>query len=1408
MTNTSKADNNKSLQAQYEQLTQLEKTVLQLLSIAYSPISRTDLTTCFKNLNCRDSAGRPVNPAIIKLTVDRLIKLGVVIQQGKGIACHQDFQEIPSRDAVKYEEFEALVAAIQQTFPIRESGYNNRRSFRNASEFIREVRIGIYRQDQAFIDKQFGDFFYYSSSNRHLNLDGILLEMMDNPFDPEWLNSLKPEFFEVAIGIKLFSSVKNLSPIEELFEQLKVQVMETEKPSPSLAMALAEQMLLRGELTELQGLLKYLEKQAINLHPSNFFFCQANIAFLKGNYTSAIAEYNKALTSVKKLTKKRKICLPGISGVLFILALMGDGSPLCLEEAKTYLKYALELTEGSYLNDVYLILTRLLEWQQGDRNKLENVRSLCRIDSDEHSIVIFFKLICTYWLQLENKAPLINQAKSLRQGAFQGGYQWLTAEMSELIVRCDSSTKNTYGAIASTWRKAEGGASILDVLKPQSDWELSLTALANLISKPTAKSTEKTPTATKRLAWFVTYYSNENCSLSPKEQSWTKKGDWTAGRAIALKRLTKQSTDFNYLTPQDWQICSHLESYSVGYYGQADYRFEKEAFVSLIGHPFVFLDNTLPVHIEVVPGEPELKVKKTKNERLILELEPNLSDGDRVLVLKESLTRLKVIHVTQQHQKIATILGKNNRLEVPLSAQEQVLTAINAVASLVTVHSDIGGGLENAQELPSHTLPHIHILPMGSGLKVALMTRPFGETGPYFQPGKGGETVITEIDGQRYQTTRNLIEEKERSTEVIKASPTLILNDGEGGEWYLEDPEHCLELLLELQGLGDRVKVEWPEGEKLRVSHQASFGQFKLNIERQRDWFAAEGELQIDDNLVLGLQQLMELLEKSPGRFIALADGQFIALTNEFRQRLEELKAFSEKQGKGRKFHPLAALALEDMFDEAESLKSDRHWKEHIKRIKEMKNLDPQLPSTLQADLRDYQLEGFQWLARLAHWGVGACLADDMGLGKTVQALALILTKAAAGPTLIVAPTSVCPNWISEAQKFAPTLNPTQFGSGDRASVLDNLQPFDLVLCTYGLLQQEEVSEMLAKVQWQVVVLDEAQAIKNMATKRSQAAMNLQAEFKLLTTGTPIENHLGELWNLFRFINPGLLGSLESFNQRFANAIERNQSKPARNQLKQLIQPFLLRRTKNQVLKELPARTEILLQVELSEEEMAFYEALRRQAIANLEKNEDQAGTKHLKVLAEIMRLRRACCNPSLIMPDTPIKSSKLDTFGEVLQELLENRHKALVFSQFVDHLSIIRKYLDEQKINYQYLDGSTSIKERKKRVDAFQNGEGDVFLISLKAGGTGLNLTAADYVIHMDPWWNPAVEDQASDRAHRIGQKRPVTIYRLVAKNTIEEKIVDLHHQKRDLADSLLEGTDMSGKVSTDQLLQLISGN
>ena len=430
-----------------------------------------------------------------------------------------------------------------------------------------------------------------------------------------------------------------------------------------------------------------------------------------------------------------------------------------------------------------------------------------------------------------------------------------------------------------------------------------------------------------------------------------------------------------------------------------------------------------------------------------------------------------------------------------------------------------------------------------------------------------------------------------------------------------------------------------------------------------------------------------------------------------------------------------------------------------------------------------------------------------MGLGKTLQALALILSRAPAGPTLVLAPTSVCGNWLEEARRFAPTLRPLRFGDGDRGAMLNATGPFDLVVCSYGLLQTER--ERLSQVEWQTIVADEAQAFKNAMTKRSQAIMALKGGFRMITTGTPIENHLGELWNLFRFINPGLLGSLQRFNQRFAIPIEQDHDQGARQRLRQLLKPFILRRLKSDVLAELPPRTEINLQLELSPGEMALYEALRREAMERLDREGSQAapGHKRLLLLAEIMRLRRVCCHPRLALPDTDLPSTKLEAFAEILDELLDNRHKALVFSQFVDHLSLIREYLDRRQIRYQYLDGSTPEPQRREAVNAFQAGEGELFLISLRAGGAGLNLTAADYVIHMDPWWNPAVEDQASDRAHRIGQERPVTVYRLVAKDSIEERILKLHASKRDLADGLLSGVDDGGKLSYEQMLALVQG-
>ena len=535
-------------------------------------------------------------------------------------------------------------------------------------------------------------------------------------------------------------------------------------------------------------------------------------------------------------------------------------------------------------------------------------------------------------------------------------------------------------------------------------------------------------------------------------------------------------------------------------------------------------------------------------------------------------------------------------------------------------------------------------------------------------------------------------------------------------------------------------------------------------------------------------------------------DGRFVALTRQLQAQLQRLTAVSEPTRAGRRVHALGAPALDAVLEDAGEVEADAAWTRHVARIRAAEGWTPKLPPTLQAELRDYQVEGFAWLSRLARWGAGACLADDMGLGKTVQAIAVMLDRAEEGPCLVVAPTSVCPNWEAEIARFAPTLTTHRLATAsDRSTLIAGLGPRDVLVCSYGLLHQE--AELLGSRPWPMAVLDEAQAIKNAETKRAQASVALQAGFRLALTGTPVENYLDELWSLFNFVNPGLLGSREGFQKRFAGPIERDRDANARQALRALVRPFLLRRTKAAVLSELPPRTEQTVPVEMGEAERAFYEALRQRALESIAALDAPKGTRKIHILAEITRLRRACCNPALIDPAAGVPSGKLDAFLDLVEELVRNRHKALVFSQFVGHLDLVRAALDAHGIRYEYLDGSTPAAERTRRVAAFQAGGAELFLISLRAGGTGLNLTAADYVVHLDPWWNPAVEDQASDRAHRIGQERPVTIYRLIMQDSIEERIVRLHRDKRDLASELLEGAETSARLSEEELLDLIRG-
>jgi SNF2 family DNA or RNA helicase len=452
---------------------------------------------------------------------------------------------------------------------------------------------------------------------------------------------------------------------------------------------------------------------------------------------------------------------------------------------------------------------------------------------------------------------------------------------------------------------------------------------------------------------------------------------------------------------------------------------------------------------------------------------------------------------------------------------------------------------------------------------------------------------------------------------------------------------------------------------------------------------------------------------------------------------------------------------------------------------------DPALPADLHAELRPYQQRGVAWLAFLRDAGLGALLADDMGLGKTLQALCALRGRA-----LVVCPTSVLHGWAEQARRFRPQARICVYHGAGRA--LD--ERADVTLTSYALLRLD--ADVLGAVKWDCAVLDEAQAIKNPDSQVARAAYRLQAAFRLTLTGTPVENRLEELWSQLHFLNRDLLGSRAHFEERYARPIAAGEPGVAAA-LRERLRPFVLRRLKAEVAPELPPRTEAVLHCELSDAERAVYDAVRAATRSDLVERL-QAGGSVLEALEALLRLRQAACHSALVPGQHAESSTKLEVLGDALAEAVAEGHKALVFSQWTSLLDLVEPELRTRELGYGRLDGST--RDRGAVVDAFQASDGPpVLLISLRAGGTGLNLTAADHVFLLDPWWNPAVEAQAADRAHRIGQERPVFVYRLVALGTVEERILALQESKRALAQAALAGADRATSITREELLALL---
>jgi non-specific serine/threonine protein kinase len=613
-----------------------------------------------------------------------------------------------------------------------------------------------------------------------------------------------------------------------------------------------------------------------------------------------------------------------------------------------------------------------------------------------------------------------------------------------------------------------------------------------------------------------------------------------------------------------------------------------------------------------------------------------------------------------------------------------------------------------------------------------------------------------------------------------------------------------------------RLKIPQLEKEKFEISGVDKLKRYlfvkgkpklRIKIQSNNNRFKLQYGLHLD-NEKLDIKSFRTLLD-SHKKYVKLPNGSNVYFGESFIKKLNEFLGFIGKESSTgyENFSTAAFPLVEELSQFADVLSVDEHYKQWKIRYQNFSNIQPiQLRNGFNGSLRDYQKTGLDWLYYLYQFNFGGILADDMGLGKTIQIIALIhklkTDKEISGAVLIIVPLTVLSNWENEIKRFAPNLRVMQYQGNktEREKLSNEFLNFDIILVSYGIVLQD--NKVLSSQAWEYIILDESQKIKNPQTKTYQAVEKLESKNRLCLTGTPVENSINDLWAQFNFLNSGIFGTQKNFENRFSLNI--NGGSKHLDLLRKIIHPFVLRRKKEEVLSELPEKTEIIQYIEMTETQKEVYKELLakyRDQIFDQVKEKGIQKTR-LKILEALTYLRQIACHPNILNENIELMDSgKMILLEEMLEEIIEEGHKVLVFSQFVRFLRLARKLLDHRGWQYEYLDGT--IRKRAPRIRNFQNNpEIKIFLISLKAGGLGLNLTAADYVIHLDPWWNPAVEKQASDRVHRIGQKNRVFVYKYIIKSSVEERIIHLQEQKKELSKNLITSEiNLIKKLDLDDL-------
>jgi SNF2 family DNA or RNA helicase len=1205
--------------------------------------------------------------------------------------------------------------------------------------------------------------------NYHTELTGLLAPILVQPAYEMRPGNMLGKMATNFVKRLIYETTANLNSVQilELAEQKLTRLPNSEK------------LALQARISSIQGDFATADELASKAEHWVFAYNKAAQLFRVHKEEDALNWFEKGLKKQRKLYKHSFIPVIPEAALYYIVAITNQ-----TQVAYTNTLLPTIHNKTKYYNNTHLLFKYMANYIINNTDSSFTLAPTANMGETDLWTLIAMGVTGQKITQPE----LLQYAEKLVCKAFDNGFFTAAHEAAYTLLQWTESgvVRNIYNSLS----RRLNNRSAMARAKRWDDWELQLNSFLSLNAVQESINRDNN-NGKSRIAYQL--FPAKEIAV-PVLQSKQADGHWTPGRKIALATFLGKKLDC--MTELDRRVADTHNKNSHTYYRNT--ALGKHAICQLVGHPYVFLENG-DTPVELVNAQPIVSVNATDKG---FTMDCDLYDTrNEIQIVRDSVAKYKIYQINQQQKEIINAVNNSKRINVPEQGKSKLVEVLKLFSEYIQVQSDLDIGIDkHAKVFDPDSKIRVRLLPFGDGVKADLLAKPFGKYPPYCKPGKGGKMLMTNENGERMQVARNLKEENENFSKINTLIQHVAHTTANDGLLVFDKPIDALELLAVLRQHQDIAVTEWPEGERFKIRKNIAQGDLHVKITSGIDWFALDGDLVVDDETVITLQHLLQLVQLGKGRFLELDEGEFLALSQQFKLKLDEINGCTTKNNKQLVINRFAAAAMTDAFDDFEQIEVDNAWKQFQQKIQNAQHVDVELPD-IKTTLRPYQVAGFQWMIRLAAWGAGACLADDMGLGKTVQTIAVLLHRANMGPALVVAPVSVMPNWVSELGKFAPHVKVVTINQEEHKERLITIEDINIncvLVTSYGILLNEE--KIVTAKHWSTVVLDEAHAIKNYQSKTAKAAAELKADFKIALTGTPLQNYLGELWNLFQFVNPGLLGSNNFFNENFV----KSEDQQAKLRLKKMITPFILRRTKTAVLSELPPKTEIVKKIKLSEHEMAFYEALRRKAVQNISQDNDTPH-KHLQALVEITRLRQACCNPALVEPKIGIESTKLNTFIDIAKELILSGHKALVFSQFVAHLQIVKNKLDEENINYQYLDGSTNVHNRKIAVDNFQNGTDPLFLISLKAGGLGLNLTTADYVIHLDPWWNPAIEDQASDRAHRMGQLKPVTVYRLVAEHTIEEKIIQLHNNKRELAESLLAGSDVAAKLSTDELIALI---